>query len=591
MPLHDLNPCEPRGLDLSPGTVAAGVTGPVARLTTGLHTPTFSLLTGAGGLRIDPDGSVVLLGTSVAGDHHVFTARAQNGDGDAVERRFDLMVAAEDPVPGFGERLPVLTTPGASYRLIASTARLWGDADDPLAEAAGQVALGGGDESLQPGEIEVVRAGQDAVRITRWYDQSGNGNDLIAAAPAEQPALRDDVLIGGVPAMCFDGVRAGDPRGAQVRRLIGQLALSMSDATILVVIDPSVSVQQQYYWEARKADESGTALGHLQYPHDDFGGALPDHGGSATISNGAFRSTGHRIATVPQVMAFRLSAAASEVFVNGARVAELAAATTGTSGQLAVGGPAALVGIETYVPTWRCGAWIAIDKAVTDADLAAMTQVLCARFAVATQDEAVVINIGTSRVAGMSSSSATRTKAWFERAHYGARRIRTYNLGQDGKALSYAYADRLTYAAALYRPDVPVIYVIDDAINDLGGLGASSDPGAITATIQAFVTDLKALGANVRVVVATTLPQASGVYGSFGRSDAAVEADRVALNARIRAGDTGADAISDPAAEPQMGAYPAGPMDVALYPDRLHPSSAGYALVAGYNPASTLGLL
>jgi len=73
--------------------------------------------------------------------------------------------------------------------------------------------------------------------------------------------------------------------------------------------------------------------------------------------------------------------------------------------------------------------------------------------------------------------------------------------------------------------------------------------------------------------VATHLPRTGGSW------DAAAEARRVAYNDAVRGNTAAADAVLDLSANPTMGNGNAG--NTTLYPDGLHPSSLGYAYLAG----------
>lgn len=494
------------------------------------------------------------------------------------------------PGPSGPVYLPALATSGARYHNVYSNARLLQDHAGPLLSAGAD--FGTEQAGIAASEVQAARGANEALRVAGWYDQSGNGRHAIAAISDEQPALREDVTIGGTLAMVFDGQRLGDARGAQRRRVSAPATLTASDCTIAYVIDPTVSVQEQYYFELLNAQGDGTSLGHLQYPGAQFGGALPDlHGNIAlNAATGLGLDGGRKIATVPQVMILRSTAAGVDVFIDGEKIATTIP-LSGTTGMLFIG-MSADAALTAFNANFRLGCFVTIDKGVTDPDVAAITSALMQRFAIPSGYDAVVVNIGTSRVAVGSLGTVSRTKEWFERSRYGMRRVKTYNLGMDGRALSYHHANRAAWSLGVYDAAKPVVYVLDDAINDLGGLGASTDPAAIYAMLSTFRDALQAQGANVHTVLATCIPQASGAYvGLTGRMDAAIDADREALNAAIRANTARASAISDAAASTAMGAYPASPNDLANYPDKLHPSSAGYEFLAPFNPAVTTSLL
>ena len=81
------------------------------------------------------------------------------------------------------------------------------------------------------------------------------------------------------------------------------------------------------------------------------------------------------------------------------------------------------------------------------------------------------------------------------------------------------------------------------------------------------------IGVEHYVVVATILPRTGGSW------DAAAEARRVEYNNAVRGNAAMADAVLDLTANPTMGN--GNESDTTLYPDGLHPSSLGYAYLAG----------
>jgi hypothetical protein len=236
---------------------------------------------------------------------------------------------------------------------------------------------------------------------------------------------------------------------------------------------------------------------------------------------------------------------------------------------------------------WRSAALVLCDKGLNAADIAAVSAVLRERFRLTTDYDAVIVYSGTSRTASGQADNAF-SKIFYEQKYFG-RNYRIINLGQDGQALSTTLTNFAAREATAYDTTKPWIYVIDDAINDLGGLGASSNPATIYATITSLVAAAKALGSNVHVVVRTTLPQDS-TNGTYGISSATIEANRQTLNALILANSAGADLAFDTAASPTMGVYPTNPDDSTKYVDKLHHTALGNSLIASLNAAPIEGL-
>ena len=96
-----------------------------------------------------------------------------------------------------------------------------------------------------------------------------------------------------------------------------------------------------------------------------------------------------------------------------------------------------------------------------------------------------------------------------------------------------------------------------------------------------YVASAHALGSNVRVVCGTLLP------GSYtGPQQTQIDA----FNALLRSNTAGCDAISDFQANPVMGPTAAA-SNTLLYPDGLHPSTLGNAILAPIYGAAVSSVL
>lgn len=493
--------------------------------------------------------------------------------------------AERSATPSATAFLPALTTPSASYHRVWSNERLMEGFSGALVNAGGS-DLGASGTGVTSAEVATARGASDVIRAASWYDQSGNAVALSQSTAAARPAMHEDVTLNGTPCMAFDGHRNGDSRGAQEVKMSAAINVPGADYTFVYVLDPMASIQHQMLYEMLTAAD-GRVSSHMTYPESDFGGVLPDYHGNMVMSVSGFTDMGRKMAACPQVIVVRSNGTNTEVFVDGTSIGT-APAGSGTATQLYIGAGKDMSPITNYIAAARWGAAIVINKRINDTDVAAITSALMNRFDIPTVYDAIVVDIGTSRIRGGTASTGCRNKAFYERAHYGSKRIKFYNLGLDGVPLSTHYSSRANHAAEVYSSGIPVIYIIEDAINDLGGLGASTDPVAIYTTMTSFSNFLKALGSNAKTVLGTTLPQTSSAYG---RTAAAIETDRSSLNTMVTGNAAGANAVSDPASNVAVGSYPAGPNDTTLYPDSLHLSSLGYYQARTYNPAAVLSLL
>lgn len=483
--------------------------------------------------------------------------------------------------------LPGLTTASAAYAAVHSPERLLSSYSGPTLQAAsGPTDFGFGLTGATPGEVFSLRAGGQDVLLSKAYDQSGNAADAEQDTTTMQPAVHDAGLIGGKLAFLFHGILQGDFRGALVKLFNTVVSLDQQDFTAAFVVDPTNTLMNQGYLEFYNG---GTGwFTWLQYYADALG--LPDvHGAMSFATAIDFYNTGKKTACVPQVLIFRSAGSGVDVFLDGVFQVNCPQ-NDGTSTGFALGSYQNRGGIASFNPTWRCAASVLIDKGVNDADVAALNTTLMARFDIPSAYDAIVVLRGTSRDVSNTASTDTLNKTFWQRQYYRTdKRIKVYNLAQDGTPLSAEYPDRENYDGEVYDATVPMIYIVDDAINDLGGLGDSSDPTDIYATISDFITYYKTLGSNVKTVIETTMPQNS--TGAYGVATATIDANRATLNTAIRGNAAGADVICDQAADPAMGVYTTSVNNTALYQDALHPTSLGYSILAPYAASTINGLL
>ncbi|QDQ14496.1 GDSL-type esterase/lipase family protein [Streptomyces spectabilis] len=139
--------------------------------------------------------------------------------------------------------------------------------------------------------------------------------------------------------------------------------------------------------------------------------------------------------------------------------------------------------------------------------------------------------------------------------------------------------------SALHRLDRDVLaqtsartVVVFQGINDLRAGAPAAD---VVGGLREIASRARARG--LRVVVATLVPCAGEA-----RCTAAVDAERVAVNAALRRGDTGSDAVLDFDAVLRDPELPARLLPAYDSGDHLHPGDAGLAALAGAVPLEVL---
>lgn len=526
------------------GGAAFEVVGPV---------PTALVLSGK---RLVRGSGAVRVGGRVA-----IKIRATSADGRReVAETIELIAVAGAGVEASPRYLPTLTTAGARYHAVYGTERLIADAAGPLiglaaADGQGTTALGEGAVRVEPAAVARARVPAEAVRVDRWYDQTGGGRDLTQPDAALRPAISEAIGLGGALPVLIDGATQ-----TTARWLGGEHALpDRLDQTCFMVLDPGSSIAPQVWWEY---SQGGSAVRDTYTAIGRSGGlqaAMTEHGA--------------RITAAPQVVIVVERSTDSRVFVDGVRHDGAAGAGGGGLSRFMLGASGTAGAI--YNASLRVAAWGAVEGALDDADVLALDAALADRHGIdRSPPTGNVVLIGDSIQQGIGGT-LTRNGAWFMKPLL-VGKPRLMNLGVNARTLAECRNDHPRLEATMRLDGLPNVAVLAAAINDLGA-GAAADALYASVTMP-YVADLHAAG--YRVAVTTVLPQTSANYPGGVGANGAIEERRLAYNALVRANAAGTDAVIDVAAEPSMGAYPTAPDDPALYADRIHPTSLGYERLA-----------
>jgi hypothetical protein len=484
--------------------------------------------------------------------------------------------------------LPLLTTSGASYHAVHSVDKLVATYNGPAFRAirnsdsvAVDVAFTGA--TVASGDIKALRGSGSALRLDTWYDQTGNSSrNMTQTTAAKRPAVHENVYIAGSPAIIIDGVRQYNNTGGSTP--VGfdfTDSLTGQNVTLFFVCDQNSSVQQQLIMHYETA---GTGKRTFYHDAPALGNQVAN---SAQASIVLYQNTspsagfpGKQFRAAPAVYCLRESSSQPvDLFIDGVKSsakAQSALSTNAavppadalTTGHLGYSTDATL---DDFYSNMRVLARVAVSGSLNDADVAAITQVLMNHFQVPTSFSSRVVIIGDSIAEGSPASALlTLATTWWLRQSTLTGLPEIYDLGVGGKLLSTMYADRAFYDAQLYRSGQPMIYVIEGGINDLRtGTTASS----LYTTTTNYVSYLKSLGSNVRVIVNTILK--SGLNNT-GQAQAVID-----YNTLIRGNSAGAHVINDIATEPHAAATNSE-NDTTLFPDLIHPSSLMYSYLMPY---------
>lgn len=394
-------------------------------------------------------------------------------------------------------------------------------------------------------------AGSDIPTVTTIHDQTGKGRHLLQANVANQPGFDTGQRFGNACPILFDGYsRSASPQNPNRERFLEANGLSFSRANMTAFV--AAQSQVSFNTSTPFAFENNAG-------GDNVGLDAPSVSAVNTLGsniNGQARG----VDSSPDTMGFALSASNRLYFSQGAVLNQSAsnAATTATRlrvGRNGAGKPAmmALFGFALY------------DTALSQTTGATVRDSLNTAIGKPGAFDYHVLFIGDSITEGTGSRNLLNTA---RSMRLNTKALMT-NSGIHGRLLADDNNSRTGRFGNQFRAGIPNVAFISGGTNDLdqGTAGAA----LYTNTTSPLVGYLKSLG--FKVVVATILPRTGGTW------DAAAEARRVEYNNAVRGNAATADAVLDLTANPTMGNGNEG--NTTLYGDGLHPTSLGYAYLAG----------
>ncbi len=393
--------------------------------------------------------------------------------------------------------------------------------------------------------VEAWAAGTTA-KIDKVYDQTGGGNDLTQTTDSKRPLLyssagRPVPFPTGVPALTMDGAAFDIPVGiAPSSRLVTVVAVTKS-----LRRTPN-SIMQLYI---TGGSTNGLLLGYMTQ-----GAGLKQQIYQKTTSDTGYENT-------PFFTAYRSGASATTLNQNGVKKTGTVAVANSLAGG-SIGGNS----FGDTISFFDMGAIVMYSAELSDADVTALNNWSDFVFGTSKQATDLVVVAGDSISAGNGS---TFNRNWPNLAWSGLKKtVRMVNLGVPFQATPAMAAQYAAAVSPLYNAsNTKNILAVLQGSNDLATGGT---PAQAYTDISNYCTTARTTG--FKVVVATMLPR-TGI----------TEADRITLNANIRANwATFADALADVGNDPTMGV--AGAQNNATYydPDHIHPTSTGYAIIAGY---------
>lgn len=379
--------------------------------------------------------------------------------------------------------------------------------------------------------------------VSKLYDQSGNAYDATQTTAANQPVIRLDITIGGVPAIVFDSVIDGGSPVSKFLTLPSGLTLTGGAITALGVFRATSARRAAYYWTFANASNAHA------FGSESFGKFA--HLTVANIST--FGNTAPTL--TPAVIGFNEGSGVTHTFWNNYVGTHPGCPGTALAGGT-IGGFNEFGGLIVYPTSRSLSATMLLRASLANL------------FDVYPQAQDVIV---------FGDDSITQGYGGTALQHYARKALaflpasaRVYNAAQYGATVSQRITDYPGYVAILYnaaaKNNVLSIWV---GTNDI--VGSSATGTATYALLTQYISMAKATGFKVNVV---TMLRRTDCTGSK-------ETERQSYNALIRANSGGTygtagrwDAITDLDADPLWGTVG------SLFYDGIHPLDAGYSYIA-----------
>lgn len=370
--------------------------------------------------------------------------------------------------------------------------------------------------------------------VGRLTDRSGASRHIIQATSTKQPTRQTGYLafasIIGATFRPFLLIAAG--MGGTSRSMTGMLVMD-----IMGIPDSNIPLDFD-------ASNSGNAF-------ELTGSTSISTGLFRFINNAAFVSTGLIWPSQRLCIAWRGSASAFELWVNGAQYTS-AALVSIALGQIELGS-----GGGGFPTKSRFFELICTNTPMSNGDFSFVRSYGATQAGYGSNDGTVLAAIGDSMTGGVGSATVS---PWLERTTQMPNAIK-YNVGREGATIQSAAPSAAQINTAYYSAGNRCMAVVWYGTNDING---NAQTGALTAT--RFLTFCAALKTQGWKVVACTLqdfPNAS--------------VERLAFNSAVSSGAAGNyDALADLAAQAELSDH----TNATYYTsDGVHLVDAGHAIV------------
>lgn len=417
--------------------------------------------------------------------------------------------------------------------------------------------------------------GGSALTVSKFYDQSGNTNDLVQATGANQPAFTAlSEWVAGRRPVSFDGLQSSTSKFMTSAPAINRLG-----HTIYQAVAPRAGFGVTSYYDLTDAGFTTTYMkvaGSAQI--------------ASLIAEGQFV-----IPTVPMLGGLGIMGVSSSATgptqimrLNGLEISRNRTLTTQAIGLLNIGRLTTGTGNNAINDLF---AFIVYATAHNSAQMQSVEAALAASFQPQTAFSKLLVYGGTSLFLGQGAT-LNQQPAWQAGFGRGPKvdvgDWKTYVMAVGGQTLATEYANRVNYTNLYDGTKSKNVCVIGDPTNDAVAATyadqATAEAAAdtmYTGTTLPFVAALKVPG--FAVIASTMIARGTVTTANFK------EYFRLRYNANVLAGAVANGyTVSDRASNTHFDA-PADTADTTYYQaDVTHLTNLGYLTAVGYDKAAIL---
>lgn len=514
---------------------------------------------------------------SSAGANGFTTAVANTGGGGAAEgytipASIFLPTVASSPVVVYGMRRLVTAYSSALIQVQR--------ASDNTNFDVLQLANG-----LPDTPSAVTFAAGSQLRIRTWYDQTGNGRHATQTVFANMPLFDaagvrgQSAAFGAFKSALFDGwydVGSGNIRRPKFMTIPTSAAFNFENHSIFAVINPKSALYNDIYWTINRSADgtSATSMGTAAGVAGVYAGGGP---GNSTSSR--------RMRSQYQVLGSTCAGATSNKILQDGLIISTSVKWTDTlaGGIIGDGNP----GFQDFL---ACGdnflGFIIYPTVLADTQAASVRDTLNSAFNIIAPTGAQEVEVGDSLQYGPTVTESLEGRSITQLTGFQLKgNPALYNMGLSSQLLTGAgglAVNASTREFALIDTSFAKrVLFIQIGGNDIATNGGTVGYGATLYTaLTSYITSARTAG-YTHIVVRTILPRTQGTQNNIELTD---------YNARLKANNAGADAISDVASHPVMG-NPANILNTTYYQDALHPTGLGFELLAPIDAAAINSVL